>query len=391
MGQEGKNYTWNLIAKKLMGEATPQELHELERLLKSNPELHYPMQTISDLWKSSVDPDKEEAEIAFSRHLDRLDELNIDFQAGNPNIAGNPHISEETDPDSAASYPWPKPRSGTAKRVFVIAALFGGLLGLTVWLFNRTSHAAPTPIAHLPVATGNEIFTANGSRTHLTLPDGTLVWLNAGSKLTYGKNYNTGNREINLTGEAFFDVVRNAQKPFLIHTARIDITVLGTSFNVKSYPTDKTTEATLVHGSIEVSIKDRPTEKIILKPNEKLVVANDDSALHRSVAARRTPGDTDESLVAIRKPTYEQTTGAIIETAWVDNKLTFREEAFGELAAQMERWYGLTIRFGDPALEQLHFTGSFKEETIEQALEALKLTAAFRYTIEGNQVTINKQ
>jgi ferric-dicitrate binding protein FerR (iron transport regulator) len=385
MGQEGKNYTWNLIAKKLMGEATPQELHELESLLRNNPELHYPMQTISDLWKSSVDADKEEAEIAFSRHLDRLKELKVDYKAENP------CLSEETDQDSEASYPWPKKRSGTGKRVFIIAALFCGLLGLTVWLFNRTNHAESMPIAHLPVATGNEIFTANGSRTHLTLPDGTLVWLNAGSRLTYGKNYNTGDREINLTGEAFFDVVRNVQKPFVIHTARIDITVLGTSFNVKSYPTDKTTEATLVHGSIEVSIKDRPTEKIILKPNEKLVVANDDSTLHRSVAARHTPGDTDESLVAIRKPTYEQTTGAIIETAWIDNKLTFREEAFGDLAAQMERWYGVTIRFGDPALEQLHFTGSFKEETIEQALEALKLTAAFSYTTEGNQVTINKQ
>jgi len=388
MGQEGKNYTWNLIGKKLMGEATPQELHELESLLKSNPELHYPMQTITDLWKSSVDSDKEAAEIAFNRHLDRLRELKVDYSY---KAEKNPCPSEEIDQDSETSYPWPKRRSWSAKRSFVIAALFGGLLGLTVWLFNRTSHADPATIAHLPVATGNEIFTANGSRTHLTLPDGTLVWLNAGSRLTYGKNYNTGDREINLTGEAFFDVVRNVQKPFVIHTARIDITVLGTSFNVKSYPMDKTTEATLVHGSIEVSIKDRPTEKIILKPNEKLVVANDDSTLHRSVAARHTPGDTDESLVTIRKPTYEQTTGAIIETAWIDNKLTFREEAFGDLGAQMERWYGVTIRFGDPALQQLQFTGSFKEETIQQALEALKLTAAFRYTIEGNQVTINKQ
>ena len=120
-----------------------------------------------------------------------------------------------------------------------------------------------------------------GSRTHLTLPDGTMVWLNAGSRLSYGKNYNTATREVNLTGEAFFDVAHNTQKPFLIHTARIDVQVLGTSFNVKSYPTDRTTEATLIRGSIEVSIKDRPSEKIILRPDEKLVVANDDELLHR--------------------------------------------------------------------------------------------------------------
>ena len=78
-----------------------------------------------------------------------------------------------------------------------------------------------------------------------------------------------------------------------------------------------------------------------------------------------------DPLVAIRKPTYEQKTGAIIETSWVDNKLTFREETFGDLARRMERWYGVTIQFADPALEQLQFTGSFKEETIGQALDAL--------------------
>jgi ferric-dicitrate binding protein FerR (iron transport regulator) len=94
--------------------------------------------------------------------------------------------------------------------------------------------------------------------------------------------------------------------------------------------------------------------------------------------------------VSIRQPTYEQATGAIIETSWVDNKLTFREESFGDVARQMERWYGITIRFTDPALEEMGFTGSFKEETIQQALDALRLTASFSYRIDGNQITINK-
>src|SRR5437588_18774 len=89
--------------------------------------------------------------------------------------------------------------------------------------------------------TGNEFFTQNGSRTNLVLPDGTRVWLNAGSRITYDKNYGITLREVGLTGEAFFDVAHNSGKPFVIHTARIDIKVLGTRFNVKSYPLDKTT------------------------------------------------------------------------------------------------------------------------------------------------------
>ena len=371
MGQEDKKTTWNLIARKLMGEAAPEELRELERLLKNNPELHYPMQTIIDLWKSSADLDKDEAELAFSRHLDRVKDLNTDFP-----------------PVEAVATQYPEVKRPAGRRAFLLTALFITLFAAMAWFYNSTPHSLPAPVAHLPVPAANEIYTANGSRTHLTLPDGTLVWLNAGSRLSYGKYYNTASREVSLTGEAFFDVAKNSQKPFLIHTTRIDIKVLGTSFNVKSYPTDRSTEATLLRGSIEVSIKDRPTEKIILKPNEKLVVANDDSTLLRSSPRRYQAAVRDEPLVT--KPTYEQSTGAIIETSWVDNKLTFRGETFGELAQQMERWYGVTIRFSDPALEQLQFTGSFKEETIQQALEALKLTATFTYRIEGNQIDVNK-
>ncbi|MES1160366.1 MAG: FecR domain-containing protein, partial [Bacteroidota bacterium] len=179
----------------------------------------------------------------------------------------------------------------------------------------------------------------------------------------------------------------NAGKPFVIHAARVDIKVLGTRFNVKSYPSDKTTETTLIRGSIEVSIKDRPTEKIILKPNEKLVVANDDSTLHRNHTSQPAAA-INESLVSIRKPTYETATGAVIETSWVDNKLIFQDEEFSNLAKQMERWYGVTFKFTNPIQEGWSFTGNFQKETIQQALDALKLTQAFNYTIEGNQITI---
>jgi ferric-dicitrate binding protein FerR (iron transport regulator) len=239
-----------------------------------------------------------------------------------------------------------------------------------------------------PTLSGNEIFTSNGSRTHLTLPDGTIVWLNAGSRITYEKNFDANLRAVTLTGEAFFDVAPNASKPFVIHTAHIDIRVLGTSFNVKSYPSDKTTEATLIRGSIEVSIRNRTSDRIVLKPNEKLIVNNEDSALlaKESAVHRR---KIDESLVVISKPTYEHNSGAIIETSWIDNKLIFQDEAFSDLARKMERWYGITIRFDGTGKEDLRFTGTFEKETIQQALDALKLTGNFNYSIDGTQITIH--
>jgi ferric-dicitrate binding protein FerR (iron transport regulator) len=163
---------------------------------------------------------------------------------------------------------------------------------------------------------------------------------------------------------------------------------LGTTFNIRSYPADKTTETTLLRGSIEISIKDRPSEKIILKPNEKLIVANDDSTLQRHYPGKTGTPTNNETLVTIRKPDYQQNTGALIETSWVDNKLIFQDKEFGALAKDLERWYGVNIRFTNPRQEEWRFTGTFQNETIVQALDALKLTANFTYTIQGRQISI---
>lgn len=377
MGKEDKEYTWNLVAKKLSGEATPEELQELERLLRMNPELHYPVQAISDLWKPANPKDQKEAELAFNRHLDRMKDLG----------SISPDFNKNKEEPAPYFYPPQRQRSSGIKILAVAAFCLLVITG--AWYYSRSGKKTTVATVISPASdSGNTVFTRNGSRTNLLLPDGTRVWLNAGSRITYNKGYGIATRDVNLTGEAFFDVARNAAKPFVIHTSRIDIKVLGTSFNVKSYPTDRTTETTLIRGSIEVSIKDRPSEKIILKPNEKLVVANDDSTLHRMAQEEHRVSPDEESLVSIRKPTYESHTGEIIETSWVENKLSFQDEDFSELAGQLERWYGVVIRFNNPRLEDLHFTGSFRNETIRQALDALKMTNPFTYVMHDNTITI---
>jgi ferric-dicitrate binding protein FerR (iron transport regulator) len=376
MGKELKRYAWNLIAKKLAGDATSEELTALESLLRNNPELHYPMQTIADLWKHTSPHDKEQAEKAFNEHVDRMTGLKIEYT---PAVAG---------PSGEDFLPARKRKVRTL--AYILAPALSLCIALT-WYFNRspkipilsTANANPAPAA----STSSSVYTANGSRMHLALPDGSKVWVNAGSRIDYGKNFGVTYREVELTGEAFFDVAPDANKPFIVHTKGLDIRVLGTSFNVKSYPSDKTTEATLIRGSIEVSIHSRPKNKIILRPNEKLVVSDDDSLL-RTPSPRRHE-IKPESLLVISKPTVERKTGAIIETSWVDNKLIFQEEEFNNLARQMERWYGVSIRFDNPKLEKLQFTGIFEKETIQQALEALRLAEKFNYTLEGSEITIH--
>ena len=101
--------------------------------------------------------------------------------------------------------------------------------------------------------------------------------------MTYDKNFGKNIREVNLTGEAFFDVTKDSSHPFIIHTNVIDIKVLGTEFNVRSYPNDANTETSLIRGKVEVTVKNRANEKIYLEPNEKLVVANDNSAPNKAL------------------------------------------------------------------------------------------------------------
>ncbi|MBS1606393.1 MAG: FecR family protein [Bacteroidetes bacterium] len=394
MGQEQQEHTWDLIAKKITGEATTDELKELEELLRAHPELFYPLTTIADFWKSSYPGDRRrtmEAEQALDRHLERIKILGVDLDdagEGKADAKGMAETKEIADGDGTRrpANSGAQPR-GRLRRILLLTPLV--LLTLvTILLVYRSSPSQPLVAAPGGEAKEiSEVVTHNGSRTNLLLPDGTRVWLNAGSRLTYEKTYGAQSREVNLTGEALFDVAHNATKPFVIHAAHVDIKVLGTRFNVKSYPSDRTTETTLLKGSIEVSIKDRPNEKIILKPNEKLVIANDDSTLHRRDPAAYKPQMT-ESLVNIRKPAYDSITGINVETSWVEDRLIFQDEAFGTLSKDMERWYGVSIRFTRPELEDLHFTGNFQKETIQQALEALKLTAPFTYTIHENQITI---
>jgi|SRR6185312_14457032 len=378
MGQEQKEYTWQLVARMLAGEATRQELKELEHLLRSNPDLHYPLQIVTGLWRQSGPEEQKKAEEAFSKHLDRMAALQIGYETNAPSLAGELAHA----------------RTRRRRRLFAgvgvgSAAAIALIAGLSLYRPNPGNQMVKSTAPKQPQQL-SEVTTREGSRTNLYLPDGTRVWLNAASRITYAKDFGgAGGREVTLSGEAFFDVTHNPARPFVIHTTRVDIKVLGTSFNVKSYPTEKTTETVLVHGSIEVDIHNKANKTVILKPNEKLVVDNDENAnvLPRTVV--RHGGSLIQHLpVTILKPNYEPTTGAMIETSWVDNKLIFQDEPFDELARQMERWYGVSIRFARPELEQLQFTGSFQQETIRQALDALKLTATFNYNLSGNQITI---
>jgi len=203
-------------------------------------------------------------------------------------------------------------------------------------------------------------------------------------------------REVELEGEAYFDVVKDGQHPFIVHTSAIDVKVLGTAFTVKSYPQDETIETTLLRGMIEVSRKDNPnTPRVILKPNEKLIFNKHLSAVQPipdSVLARPDPAIAQvlpaSPDIAVNSIPQNVPDSEKVETGWMYNRLVFNGDSFKELSEKMERWYNVRIFFKDERLYNYHFGGAFANETVQDALNALQLTADFTYKIKGNDIEL---
>ena len=356
---------WYILGKKLSGEASPEELEELEQMLHYHPNLHYPIQNITDLWRLKKPIDQAEVLASLQKHLLRLGEM------------------EDACPENMEMRLRKKRRYTAMAAVFCTLSL---LISYAMYYFIYSAQADAVKNNLNTAAEKNEIATQAGAHSKIILPDGSTVWLNAGSRLTYSKNFDADIREVELTGEAYFDVKKDERRPFIIHAQKMNIKVLGTAFNVKSYPGDKSSETSLIRGSIEVTMNDRPHEKIILRPSEKLVVMNDEQTKKDAVEKKtNTP-----SSVVIGKINYAPADSAVIETSWIDNRLIFRNKIFAELAVELERKYGMAFRFEDENTKQLMFDVNFKNETIYQALDALQLANPFHYSVNNEMITITK-
>ena len=238
-----------------------------------------------------------------------------------------------------------------------------------------------------------EYVTGPGMREEIVLQDGTHVWLNAESRLTWTSDPGTRpERAVDLAGEAYFEVAPDAASPFTIHAPGMDIRVLGTALNVKAYPADSVAEASLVSGSIEVRVASDPSRKVVLKPDEKITV-HDKVPVAMTASRKRTQkqekGTKAFNIAPLKRdPLLDSGT---VETAWMKGKLVFRSEAFVDLGPAMERKYGVTFHFSDNQVKNYRFTGIFSTETVEEALHALQLTSPsspFSYRVDGKDIYI---
>ena len=351
----------------MTGKASPEEEQELNQLLEENEDL---AQVYTILFAKDAilsEQDLLETEQAYASHSVKM-ELNNLFEEG----------KEKTEPIQLSPFLY-KQRSTLYSYAAMIVV--GLCIGFLAYFYNE-----PGKINNRTQK--NEIATRKGSKSRIVLPDSTVVWLNADSKIIYPDNFQEKKREVQLTGEAFFEVTKDTQRPFIIHTNSIDIKVLGTVFNVRSYPEESTSETSLLKGEVEITIH-QSNKKYLLSPNQKLTVANYDPVVAPGKNAKTIPGNShvQQPLLTLDNIHYNEDS-ITTATSWIENTLYVDNEILEKVISKIERWYDIEAEINNEKLKTAHFTGAFENKTLSEVMDALSLSNHFKYKIEGNKLII---
>jgi ferric-dicitrate binding protein FerR (iron transport regulator) len=207
-----------------------------------------------------------------------------------------------------------------------------------------------------------------GAKTKMYLPDGTLVWLNASSKITYSQGFGVSDRRVGLTGEGYFEVTANAALPFLVKTEDLQVKVLGTRFNFSNYPDNEEAIVSLIEGKVQV--------KNLMSANEEKSMAPDEKAfLNKKTGQMR----------ILSHRTH-------LSSEWTNGSLCFDNELLPDIVKTLERSYNVRITIADRSLETARFYSDFsrQEQSIEDVLRLLKSTNRLTYTIEGKNITLRE-
>jgi len=246
--------------------------------------------------------------------------------------------------------------------------------------------------------TVHQVSVPKGSRTNVTLPDGSQVWVNAGSTMTYCSDFAKGNRAVTIAGEAYFKVVPMNNSIFTVNTRDIIIKVHGTEFNVKSYPEEATSEATLISGKVEILLVDDKglqSKPVRLSLNQKLTYSRENRdveviSLSEQTSEKTKADSTIERLSVNPNIVISRIVNSETLTSWKDGRLTFSGETLEDLAPKLERFYNIEITFQDKSVKSIRFTGTLENVTVEEALKAIASASGINYQINKNQVMIYK-
>lgn len=252
-------------------------------------------------------------------------------------------------------------RTMQIRRLFQYAAIILLIIGSGVG-----GHLYTVPPTEPSVTDKNYLVqTGKGQRANITLPDGTVVWLNSYTQLHYNANYGTTQRIVSLTGEAYFEVAKDKEKPFIVETEGMNVEALGTTFNVKAYREDSQIVTTLFSGSVRVS-SDR--DNVILSPDENATFERNSGKLimHK----------LDNSSYA---------------KMWRNNDLVFNGETLEEIAVLLNRMYNVQIVFKSEHIKKYRFSGVICNNSLDNVIELISLTSPITYETRGDTIILDNR
>ncbi|MBC8154781.1 MAG: FecR domain-containing protein [Bacteroidetes bacterium] len=341
---------WILVGKVVAGEATPAERQQLESWLAAHPEQQPVLDSLRRLW---LTPDAKNpgTDPAVAEAFGWLQQR----------IHGQ---STPADFHVRPLWSW-RPWAGWAAAASVVV-----LVGFWGWHQLR-----PTTDA-LPVV---EQTNPKGTRSQIHLADGSTVWLNADSHLSYPKTFTSALREVSLEGEAFFNVAHNPEQPFVVRLKTGSVRVLGTSFNIRAYAGDSTVETSVVTGRVAFIPQSSAVNERRTSRGQPAVPASDTLFLLPNVKAI-------QSLT--RQLVVTQSTVAVNQIAWTESKLVFRNTPMGEVAQTLERWYGTPVTLESESLRQCVLTGTFQNQSLREVMTIIAMTNRFQYDFTSSRVII---
>lgn len=239
-------------------------------------------------------------------------------------------------------------------RVASVAAMLVAAIFIGLFIQKSTKLSTPQFVT---------VQSPRGEKSRIILSDGTIVWLNSDSQLTYSNDFDGDIRLVKLSGEGYFNVKKDIKRPFIVRTSNADVKVFGTRFNVCSYPDEQLTEATLEEGKIGVYITGKP-DPVAVTPGQRMVF------------------DKQSGNISLKQVNTD------LYTSWKENKLKFDDALFGDVVKKLERWYDVKIILDKDLKYSERYTMTIKTESLREVLKRLMLTTPMNYKIEEEKVFI---
>jgi ferric-dicitrate binding protein FerR (iron transport regulator) len=326
-----------LIGKSVSGNATSDEIKELEQWKSTAEENRRQFEKSKKAWKKG---DKYISETTLQQDKSKL----------------------ETEYNRYLSYKVRK--MSRQSLIYKIAAVLAFPIALAIggYLFGESEKPVLLPEQFC------EISSPKGHVSKATLPDGTEVWINTNSSIVYDASaFNRNQREIQLKGEAYFEVTSSVEKPFTVVTPHANVKVTGTSFNVNAYPASLLFETVLAEGKIELQLKSGTTEFLHVEPNQRVI------------------------FNSINKKFDVQQVKAEMFTAWRNGEIIFKDATLADLVKELERIYDIQFHMQPADLGELRFRGMFSyNSNLIEALEKIKKSSKVDYYIENKEVWLRK-